>query len=105
MRFKVMWRKPDESPHEKLVISTEGRNLPCAFELLQLDFSQQIVGWAGFICPPFECLQVIPAWADKACPPYEIIILSINTSRLAARLFIHPLCPSGCALVCRTGSV
>ena len=38
----------------------------------------QIVGWAGFICPPFQGLQAIPAWADKACPPYKIIILSIN---------------------------
>ena len=47
-----------------------------------------IVEWAGFICPPFQCLQLIPAWADKAYPPYKIIILSINTLRLAARLFI-----------------
>ena len=28
-----------------------------------------IVEWAGFICPPFQCLQAIPAWAVKACPP------------------------------------
>ena len=47
-----------------------------------------IVGWAGFICPPFQCLHALPAWAVKACPPYKMIILSINTSRLAARLFI-----------------
>ena len=47
-----------------------------------------IVGWAGFICPPFQCVPVIPAWADKACPLDKIIILSISTSRLAARLFI-----------------
>ena len=74
-----------EESTEQLVVRQNVAEPPQAC----IDRGVMIVGWASFICPPCQCFHAIPAWAVKACPPYKMIILSINTSRLIARLFIR----------------